>query len=52
MKKMLPELIGTAGVCLLGCGLWLQFGPGWACMGGGGLLIAGALVALRKGGGG
>ncbi|MNM21455.1 hypothetical protein D3C81_318160 [compost metagenome] len=52
MKKMLPELIGTAGLALLGGGLWLQFGLGWACVWAGGLMIVGALAASRKGGGG
>lgn len=48
MKKMLPEIIGTAGFCLLVAGLHVQFGPGWALIVGGVLLLAAALKAVQQ----
>ncbi|ERH56529.1 hypothetical protein [Pseudomonas simiae] len=48
MKNWLPELIGTAGFCLFVSGLYVQFGPGWALMAGGALLLAAAIKAVRQ----
>ena len=47
MKKMLPEIVGTAGYCLLVAGLYVQFGPGWALIVGGIGLVAGAIKAVQ-----
>jgi hypothetical protein len=44
MKKYIPDLLGAAGYCLLVAGLYAQFGPGVALMGGGVLLMVGAFV--------
>lgn len=46
--KWLPELIGTAGYCLLVAGLGIQFGMGVALMVGGGLLLVGAIKMVWK----
>lgn len=48
MKTWLPELIGTAGFGLLVAGLYVQFGPGWALMAGGVLLLAAAIKVVRQ----
>jgi hypothetical protein len=48
MKTWLPEILGTAGYCLLVAGLYVQFGPGVAMMVGGGLLLAVAVKAVRR----
>lgn len=48
MKKLLPELVGTAGFVLLGAGLYLQFGAGVALIACGVLLLVGALKAVWK----
>ncbi|NKF30479.1 hypothetical protein HER21_28835 [Pseudomonas sp. BGM005] len=48
MKKMLPDLLGTAGLCLLVSGLLVLYGWGVALAGGGVLLMAcGFLAGLR-----
>lgn len=47
MKTWLPELIGTAGFCLFVYGLHVQFGPGWALIAGGVLLLAAAIKLIR-----
>lgn len=47
MKKWLPEVLGTAGYCLLVAGLHVQFGPGVALIAGGALLLAGAYKAVQ-----
>lgn len=46
--KWLPEILGTAGYCLLVAGLYVQFGAGVALMVGGSLLLAGAIKMVRK----
>lgn len=44
------DVIGLAGAGLMGAGVWLQWGPGWACMLWGALLLAlGGLHAARTG---
>ncbi|WP_242173791.1 MULTISPECIES: hypothetical protein [unclassified Pseudomonas] len=48
MKTWLPELVGTAGYCLLVAGLHVQFGPGWALMAGGGLLLVAAIKVVQR----
>lgn len=48
MKTWIPELIGTAGFCLLVSGLYVQFGPGWALMAGGVLLLGGAIKVVTR----
>ncbi|WP_449103329.1 hypothetical protein [Pseudomonas veronii] len=48
MKKMLPELVGTAGYCLFVAGLHVEFGPGVAMIVGGALLLAAALKAVQR----
>ena len=45
MKKMLPDLLGTAGFCLLVSGLFVLYGYGVALVVGGVLLMAGAFLA-------
>ena len=45
MKKMLPDLLGTAGLCLLVSGLLLLYGPGVALVVGGVLLMVGGFLA-------
>lgn len=45
MKKMLPDLLGTAGLCLLVGGLLLLYGPGVALVIGGVLLMVGGFLA-------
>lgn len=53
MKKMLPDLLGTAGLCLLVSGLLLLYGPGVALAVGGVLLMVGGFLAglrLKAGG--
>lgn len=47
MKKMLPELIGTAGYGLSVAGCYVLWGPGTALLAGGLALILGALLAAR-----
>lgn len=47
MKNWLPELIGTAGFGLFVAGLYVQFGPGWALIAGGVLLLAAAIKLIR-----
>jgi len=48
MRKVLPELVGTAGFCLFATGLYLQFGAGVALIVGGVLLMAAALKAVWR----
>lgn len=48
MKKMIPDLIGAAGVCLLVAGLYLQYGAGPALISGGSLLMLGGFLAGIK----
>lgn len=48
MKTLLPEIIGTAGYCLLVAGLFVQFGEGVAMIVGGALLLAVAVKAVRR----
>lgn len=48
MKKWLPELLGTAGYCLLVAGLYEQFGAGVALIVAGGLLLAAAIKAVER----
>lgn len=50
MKKLLPELVGTAGFCLLSGGLYVWFGAGPALCGAGGLLLVGGFLAARGAG--
>lgn len=45
MKKLLPDLLGTAGLCLVVAGLYLLYGLGVALVVGGVLLMVGAVVA-------
>jgi hypothetical protein len=40
-------VVELAGAGLLGGGVWAQWGPSWACMLWGGLLLAVAMVAAR-----
>ena len=48
MKKMLPDLLGTAGLCLFVSGLLLLYGQAVALTVGGLLLMAcGFLAGLR-----
>lgn len=48
MKKAIPDLLGTAGVCLLVGGVYLRFGTGEALLAGGALLIVGGFLAARR----
>ena len=53
MKKMLPDVLGTAGLCLLVSGLLLLYGLGVALAVGGVLLMVGGFLAglrLKAGG--
>lgn len=45
MKKMLPDVLGTAGLCLLVGGLYVLFGHGVALVSAGVLLMAAGVVA-------
>lgn len=47
MKMMLPDLLGTVGVCVLVAGLYRVFGDGVALLGAGLLLMAGAFLAAH-----
>lgn len=47
MKKMLPELVGTAGYGLCVAGCYLLWGAGVAMLAGGVALILGAFLASR-----
>ncbi|WP_170320301.1 MULTISPECIES: hypothetical protein [Pseudomonas] len=47
MKKMLPELVGTAGFCLFVAGLHIEFGPGIAMIVGGALLLGAAIKLVQ-----
>lgn len=48
MKKALPDLLGTAGYCLLVGGLYVRFGLGEALLVGGALMMVGAFLAGRR----
>lgn len=47
MKKMLPELVGTAGYCLAVAGGYVLWGLGPALLGAGLALIVGGYVAAK-----
>lgn len=48
MRKLIPDLLGTAGVCLLVGGVYVRLGQGEAMLVGGALLIVGAFLAARR----
>lgn len=48
MKRHIPDVLGTAGFCLLLSGLYLQFGGAAALMAGGPLLMVGAFLSARR----
>lgn len=48
MKKMLPDLLGTAGLCLVVGGLYLLYGLGLSLVVGGVLLMVGGVLAGRS----
>lgn len=50
MRKIIRELVGTAGYCLLLAGLYEWLGAGLAMTIGGALMIVAALMIGAKGG--
>lgn len=47
MKRLLPDLLGSAGYCLLIGGLYVRFGLGVALIAGGALMMLGAFLAAK-----
>lgn len=47
MKRLLPDLLGSAGYCLLAAGLYVRFGLGVALIAGGALMMLGAFLAAK-----
>lgn len=48
MKRLLPDLLGTAGYCLLTAGLYECYGLGVALIAGGVLMMVGAFLMAPK----
>lgn len=48
MKRYLPDLLGSAGYCLLIGGLYVRFGLGVALIAGGILMMVGGFLAGKK----
>lgn len=46
MKITPQDMSMTIGICAVTAGVWLQFGPGWACIAGGAQLISLTLASL------
>lgn len=47
MKRLLPDLLGTGGYCLLLAGIYTRYGLGPALIAGGVLMMAGAFLAAK-----